>query len=230
VLLFPQTKTDNTNHGTAKSGSLANPNACWDWIGWYGSNFAQKSGTQMAAIKAMVDRIASGAGSGTGGDDDGGTTTPPGDPVLPAPTGLTVSGATTTSMNLSWGAVSGASGYNVYRNGNKANALTVYATSYSDTALAASTTYSWTVRAVDANGAEGDASSAVSGTTLADSTPAGTCTTANNYAHTQAGRAYQQGGYAYANGSGQKMGLWNVFATTTLKQTGPNYYVIGTCP
>jgi len=230
VLLFPQTKTDNTNHSTAKSGSLANPNACWDWIGWYGSNFAQKSGTQMAAVKAMVDRVASGAGSGTGSGDGGGTTTPPADPVLPAPTGLSLSGATATSMNLGWGAVTGASGYNVYRNGSKANALTVYATTYSDTALAASTTYSWTVRAVDANGVEGDASSPVSGTTLAGSVPAGTCTTASNYAHTQAGRAYQQGGYTYANGSGQNMGLWNVFVTTTLKQTGSNYYVIGTCP
>src|SRR5690606_29971243 len=89
ILLFPQTRIDNTSRSTAKSGSLANPNACWDWIGWYGGNFAQKSGAQMAAIKAMVDRIASGAGSG-----DGGGTTPPTDPVLPAPTGLSLSGAT----------------------------------------------------------------------------------------------------------------------------------------
>jgi poly(3-hydroxybutyrate) depolymerase len=226
VLLFPQTKVDNNTHPTTKSVSLANANACWDWIGWYGNNFAQKSGTQMAAIKAMVDRIASGAGSG----DGGGGTTPPTDPVLPAPTGLSLSGATATSMDLSWGAVAGASGYNVYRNGNKANALMVYSTRYTDAALAASTTYSWAVRAVNANGVEGEASAAVSGTTLAGSVPAGTCATASNYAHTQAGRAYQQGGYAWANGSGQNMGLWNVFVTTTLKQTSPNYYVIGTCP
>ena len=54
------------------------------------------------------------------------------------------------------------------------------------------------------------------------------CFTATNYAHTQAGRAYQSGGYAYANGSGQAMGLWNTFVTTTLRQTGQNYYeVIG---
>ena len=225
ILLFPQTRIDNTSRSTAKSGSLANPNACWDWIGWYGGNFAHKSGAQMAAIKAMVDRIASGAGSG-----DGGGTTPPTDPVLPAPTGLSLSGATATSMNLAWNAVAGASGYNVYRNGNKANALTVYATSYTDSALTASTTYSWAVRAVDANGAEGDASNAVSGTTLAPTQSPGTCTTASNYAHTQAGRAYQQGGYTYANGSGQSMALWNVFVTTTLKQTATNYYVIGTCP
>lgn len=55
------------------------------------------------------------------------------------------------------------------------------------------------------------------------------CFTASNYAQTVAGRAYQSGGYTYANGSNQNMGLWNVFVTTTLKQTGPNYYVIGTC-
>lgn len=51
--------------------------------------------------------------------------------------------------------------------------------------------------------------------------------TASNYAHVTAGRAYQSGGYAYANGSGQRMGLYNTFYTSTLKQTGPNYWVIG---
>ncbi len=226
VLLFPQAKVDNTNRPTAKSGSLPNPNACWDWVGWYGHSFAQKAGTQMAAIKAMVDRIASGAGSGPG---DGGGTTPP-DPALPAPTGLTASNPTTTSMDLGWSAVAGASGYNVYRNGNKANALLVYTTQYTDSALTASTSYSWTVRAVDGNGAEGAASAAASGTTLAPAGGSGTCTTASNYAHVQAGRAYQQGGYALAKGSAQNMGLWNVFVTSTLKQTAPGYYVLGTCP
>ena len=42
--------------------------------------------------------------------------------------------------------------------------------------------------------------------------------------------AHQSLGQTYANGSNQAMGLWNVFVTTTLKQTGPNFYVIGTCP
>ncbi len=58
-------------------------------------------------------------------------------------------------------------------------------------------------------------------------TPSPACVTASNYAHTQAGRAYQSGGYAYANGSNQNMGLWNIFTTTTLKQTGPGYWIIG---
>ncbi|WFE52550.1 PHB depolymerase family esterase [Micromonospora sp. WMMD1155] len=54
-----------------------------------------------------------------------------------------------------------------------------------------------------------------------------TCVTASNYAHVAAGRAYQSGGYAYANGSNQRMGLYNTFYTSALKQTGPNYWVIG---
>ncbi|MER7456446.1 PHB depolymerase family esterase [Micromonospora sp. NPDC126480] len=54
-----------------------------------------------------------------------------------------------------------------------------------------------------------------------------TCVTASNYAHVTAGRAYHSGGYAYANGSNQRMGLYNTFYSTTLKQTGPNYWVIG---
>ncbi|HEY8099245.1 MAG TPA: PHB depolymerase family esterase [Burkholderiaceae bacterium] len=75
IVLFPQTKVDNTSHST-NSGSLSNPNACWDWIGWYGSNFGQKAGPQMSAIKAMVDKITSGyTGSTTTTTAAGGTTT-----------------------------------------------------------------------------------------------------------------------------------------------------------
>ena len=87
-----------------------------------------------------------------------------------------------------------------------------------------------TVRSVDGSGAESAPSSPATGTTTGTPPPAATCYTSSNYAHTTAGRAYQSGGYAYANGSNQNMGLWNLFTTTTLKQTGPNYYVIGTCP
>jgi cytochrome c551/c552 len=83
------------------------------------------------------------------------------------------------------------------------------------------------VAALDANGAQGAMSAPASGTTTGS---AAVCFTASNYAHTTVGRAHQSLGQTYANGSNQAMGLWNVFVTTTLKQTGPNYYVIGTCP
>lgn len=221
IVLFPQTKIDNTSRQTSASSSLANPNACWDWIGWYGNNFAQKAGTQMAAIKAMVDRVSSGSGSGGGG---GGTTT------LAAPTGVSTSNATTTTMQINWSAVSGAASYNVYRNANKTNALPVTATTFTDTGLAAATQYSWTVRAADSAGVEGAVSAAATGTTTGSAPPPATCYTSSNYAHTTAGRATQSGGYTYAKGSNQNMGLWNTFTTTTLKMTGTNYYVIGTCP
>jgi hypothetical protein len=219
IVLFPQTQVDNASHSTADSGSLANPNACWDWIGWYGTTFAQKAGAQMKAIKAMVDAVSAGS-TGSGGGGGGGT--------LSAPTGVATSGATSSSMTIGWNAVAGASGYNVYRNGAKVNASTVSGTSYVDTGLAASTTYAWTVTDLNASGVESAPSTAASGTT-SGGTPA-TCFTASNYAHVQAGRAHQSGGYAYANGSNQNMGLWNLFVTTTLKQTATNYYVIGTCP
>lgn len=69
-------------------------------------------------------------------------------------------------------------------------------------------------------------------TTTTTTTVAATCYTASNYAHVSAGRAHlvSTTGHAAANGSNQDMGLYNTFVTTTLKQTGSNYYVIGTCP
>jgi poly(3-hydroxybutyrate) depolymerase len=221
IVLFPQTRVDNTSRQTSASGSLANANACWDWIGWYGTNFAQKAGTQMAAIKAMVDRVSSGSGSGGGGGGSG---------ALPAPTGVSTSGATTTTMAISWGGVTGAASYNVFRNGNKVNATGVTGTSYTDTGLAAATTYTWTVAGVDSAGAQGATSAGATGTTTGSAPPPATCFTSSNYAHVTAGRATTTGGYVYAKGSNANMGLYNVFVTKTLKQTSPGYYVIGTCP
>jgi hypothetical protein len=57
--------------------------------------------------------------------------------------------------------------------------------------------------------------------------PAPACETATNYAHVQAGRAEATGGYAYARGSGQRMGLYTTFASTTLCETAPHHWVIG---
>ncbi len=212
IVLFPQAQSDSTGRQTAASGLLPNPNACFDWTGWYGGNFAQKAGTQAAAIKAMVDRVSSGGGTTPG--------------TLPAPANVSTSGATSNTMAIGWSAVSGATGYNVFRNGSKVNALPVAGTSYTDSGLNPGTTYAWTVAALDANGNQGALSAPASGTTTG---AAATCYTASNYAHTTAGRAYVAGGVTFAYGSNQNMGLWNVFVVTTLKRTGTNYYVIGTC-
>ncbi|UOX90201.1 PHB depolymerase family esterase [Amycolatopsis sp. FBCC-B4732] len=63
-------------------------------------------------------------------------------------------------------------------------------------------------------------------TTTTSAPPSGTCVSASNYAHTQAGRAHQSGGQTYANGSNQAMGLWNTFTTHALRETSPGYWVL----
>lgn len=148
-------------------------------------------------------------------------------PVIQPPTGLSAGAPTTSSVPLSWNAVSGATGYNVYRNSTKITVNAVTSTSYTATSLTSSTTYYFAVSALNASG-ESALSQSISVTTA----PSWTCTSTNtsNYAHVLAGRAHDSGGYALANGSNQNMGLDNLFYTQTLAQTSPGYYVIGNCP
>ncbi|MFI6851955.1 chitinase [Streptomyces sp. NPDC050416] len=93
---------------------------------------------------------------------DGGGGTDPGPTVPAAPSGLNVSGTTSSSVSLAWNAVSGATGYTVYRDGTKVTAVT--GTSATVTGLAASTSYSFQVTATNAAG-ESPKSAAVTGTT-----------------------------------------------------------------
>ncbi|MGW0418814.1 chitinase [Streptomyces sp. NPDC003015] len=95
------------------------------------------------------------------GPDGGGGGDP--SPTVPgAPTGLAVSGTSSSSVSLAWNTVSGATGYNVYRNGTKVTAVT--GTSATVTGLAASTSYNFQVTAVNSAG-ESAKSGAVTGTT-----------------------------------------------------------------
>jgi len=103
------------------------------------------------------------------------------------PTGLTVTASTCSQINLSWGAStdsgSGLKGYNVYRNGALLKLVTG-ATSTSDGSLAASTSYSYAVSAVDNAGNPSAQTAAMSATTpacpdtTAPSVPAGLTATA----------------------------------------------------
>jgi hypothetical protein len=150
IVLYPQAVADNTAHATAASGSLPNPNGCWDWIGWYGTDFDQKTGAQATAIMAMVDRIL-GAQPPSGG-------------VPPTPTNVAVTGTTSDSITLGWTASAGATSYNVYRDDGKVQSTA--AASFTDGGLAPATTHSYAVSAVDAAG-ESPRSNPVSGTTSA---------------------------------------------------------------
>ncbi|MGW0838495.1 chitinase [Streptomyces prunicolor] len=97
------------------------------------------------------------------GPDGGGGSDPA--PTVPAtPTGVTVSSTTSSSVSLAWSAVSGATGYNVYRSGTKITAVT--GTSATITGLAASTAYSFQITATNSAGESGK-STAVTGTTTA---------------------------------------------------------------
>lgn len=54
--------------------------------------------------------------------------------------------------------------------------------------------------------------------------------TSSNYAHVQANRATTNGSYAYAVGSGEKLGLYNMFYSATLAQTAEGFFSLGSCP
>ncbi|MET9484746.1 glycoside hydrolase family 18 protein [Streptomyces sp. NPDC006638] len=91
---------------------------------------------------------------------------PGGTPAQPpaVPTGLRSTGVTSSSVSLSWTAVTGATGYTVYRGGTKA--LDVTGTSATVSGLNASTAYSFQVAATNSGGASA-LSPAVSATTSA---------------------------------------------------------------
>jgi poly(3-hydroxybutyrate) depolymerase len=56
VVLYPQVKPSEPS---AMAWWLPfNPRGCWDWWGYTGTDYAVKSGVQIAAIMAMVDRLA----------------------------------------------------------------------------------------------------------------------------------------------------------------------------
>src|SRR5437667_2199884 len=89
-------------------------------------------------------------------------------PTVPA--GLSATAASSSQINLTWTASTdnvGVTGYNVYRGGTKIGTSTT--TSYSDTGLTASTTYSYTVAAFDAASNTSAQSASASATTLSGS-------------------------------------------------------------
>ncbi|MEU3978694.1 glycoside hydrolase family 18 protein [Streptomyces sp. NPDC026672] len=98
------------------------------------------------------------------GPDGGGGGGNPAPTVPAAPGGLSVSGTTSSSVSLAWNAVSGATGYNVYRSGTRVAAVT--GTSATVTGLAASTSYPFQVTATNSAG-ESAKSATVNATTAA---------------------------------------------------------------
>lgn len=53
IVLYPQANKSDLP-------PVYNPKGCWDWWGYDDANYAKKSGRQMVAVKAMIDRLAAG--------------------------------------------------------------------------------------------------------------------------------------------------------------------------
>ncbi|OLB76779.1 MAG: hypothetical protein AUI14_17785 [Actinobacteria bacterium 13_2_20CM_2_71_6] len=152
----------SVNGAVAVSGVAFNGTGNWDtWA----------DATVTATLTAGTNVIRATATAATGGPNvdkltvtsqsGGGDTQPP-----TAPANLASTGVTASSVSLSWSASSdnvGVTGYDVY-NGT-ALATTVTGTSATVTGLAASTSYTFTVKAHDAAGNVSGASNAVTATT-----------------------------------------------------------------
>jgi chitodextrinase len=113
---------------------------------------------------------------------------PPDTTAPSVPTGLTATAVSASQINLSWTAstdppnTSAQISYNVYRNGTKVATTAAGTTTYQDTGLAASTTYNYTVSAVDPAKNTSAQTAPVSATTQAPPPIApGNYTTAGGY-------------------------------------------------
>jgi cellulose 1,4-beta-cellobiosidase len=140
-------------------------------------------------------------------DEDGGSG---GDDQAPsAPTGLRVSGVTTSTVALAWNASTddtGVTGYRVFRDGTQV--AEVSATSFTDTGLAAGTAHVYAVRAVDAAGNVSATSGTVTGTTEDDTpTPVGACTVAYTASSWNTGFT---GSLRITNNSAAALQNWNL--------------------
>ncbi|WP_435059606.1 NPCBM/NEW2 domain-containing protein [Streptomyces sp. bgisy060] len=143
--------------GTTSSTLTNNSGGTVDWEAqFYGTHATIKvNGTEQPArtkrlygqtVSYVTVPLASGASvTATAGTSGGDVTAPT------APTGLTASNVTTNSVDLDWTASTddvGVTGYNIYRGGTLVGTST--GTAFTATGLSPSTSYTFTVKAVDA--------------------------------------------------------------------------------
>jgi poly(3-hydroxybutyrate) depolymerase len=204
VVLYPQTRVT--------WGAPLNPYGCWDWWGYTGPDYTAKSAPQIAALRAMVDRMAGG-------------------PVRAASPALqsaapTIIDASSSAVAVAWGPVQGASSYEV-EGGGRREGTNAPASSVAFDGLAPDSRIALTWRALGPNG-RAIVETRIDGTT-ARQPPACDTWFANNVSHAAAGRAYVVWGLAYARGTNQPMGWWNTFSTTQLHGVR-NGFEVGPCP
>lgn len=125
-----------------------NPRGCWDWWGYSdlprNREFARKTGYQIAAVKAMIDRLADGFLQGSFAESFG------------TPQNVSVVDKTSNSLELIWQANDAALGFNISRSSSATGpfvqiASMVKGASFTDKSLAQDTLYHYEIRAVDAS-------------------------------------------------------------------------------
>ncbi len=135
--------------------------------GWNGTIAA--GGTASFGFDAVGNGTAVPSNCTINGASCGGGPPPPPDTTPPSvPGGLRVTGSASSTISLAWNASTdnvGVTGYEVRRDGS--TILTASSTSFTDVGLAANTTHSYVVRAVDGAGNRSAFSASVSGTTTA---------------------------------------------------------------
>lgn len=211
VVLYPQTVESHLDPVNSKG--------CWDWWGYNGPDFAFKVGDQIAAVRAMVERLSSGSG-------------PNSSPTTGDALRLEATDAADDAVALAWTRSDSAELYHLYRASDPTGpfdelAMVSAATnSYVDSGLEPDTSYSYQVRAA-VNGIE-YSSEIASITTRA---PAPECDPyfSDNVTHVHRGRAQVWFGVVFARGSWDYMGFYNLLTETALYWDGDAYQV-GVCP
>jgi hypothetical protein len=140
------------------------------------------TGSSLAALRAAASNptFTPPVGFSTAINTQHGNTSSGGAPAPAAPTNLVASGPSATTINLAWAAVSGATGYDVYRSTSSSVALTaankiasfITTTAYLSSDLASSTTYYYKVTTQGPSG-QSVGSNVATGTTLAAPTTGG---------------------------------------------------------
>ena len=219
IVLYPQ---------TVATGPLGtNPDGCWDWWGYIQDpdrDFARKTGHQIAAIRAMLDRLAQNSVQGSSSDTFG------------TPQNFQVADSTSTSMELIWQPNSAASGFNIYRSPSgvgtyaKVNNLPVSGASFVDRGLLAQTAYYYKVSAIDASNHESAPTNPVSAPTASDP-PACDPFLSTTQMHVDLGRAILGiNATTWAIGSLDPMGPLSTTVYKQLSRESPAFYRVRYCP
>ena len=119
-------------------------------------SFSDTAGLSPGTTYYYVVQATNAAGASASSAQASATTLAPAPTPPPAPTGLTAEASSHQRIDLSWHAVTGATGYIVFRGtrsgGPYAQIATPAATSFTDTGLSAGTTYYYVVQATNAAG------------------------------------------------------------------------------